>query len=225
MRRLGLINERVREDHAAYGIAAQPRHEGLPYPGVFVLDEAGIITQRRFHESYRERDTGRGLIADVLGIVDRAADAEATAGDDAVGLHAWLDSPTYGFFQRLSLTVELRVAPGFHVYGDPAPQGLVPVSVEIAPMEGVDVGAMRWPAPRELRTGGVEDALWVHDGTIRGVLPLTFSGASGAGDRIVRARVRYQACNASLCLPPTSVSLEVSVKEVALIGRPIPPKA
>ncbi len=55
IRQLGLINERVQEDHAVYGIKPNPRHVDLPYPGVFVLDEDGIIVHKRFHESYRER--------------------------------------------------------------------------------------------------------------------------------------------------------------------------
>ena len=66
IRRLGLLNERVQEDHAAYGVQPNPRHLGVPYPGVFVLDERGIVVRKRFHESYRERDTGSGLIADTL---------------------------------------------------------------------------------------------------------------------------------------------------------------
>src|SRR5207244_2571760 len=38
MRGLGLINDRVQEDHAVYGIKPNARHVNLPYPGVFVLD-------------------------------------------------------------------------------------------------------------------------------------------------------------------------------------------
>ena len=70
LRRLGLINERVYEDHAAYGIQPNPRHAGVPYPGAFVLDERGVVVRKRFHESYRERDTGTGLLAQSLGILD-----------------------------------------------------------------------------------------------------------------------------------------------------------
>jgi peroxiredoxin len=69
VRKLGLVNERVQDDHAVYGIARSARHVNLPYPGVFVLDETGTITHKRFHESYRERDTGAGLIAETLGIL------------------------------------------------------------------------------------------------------------------------------------------------------------
>jgi peroxiredoxin len=34
MRGLGLINDRVQEDHAVYGIKPSARHVNLPYPGV-----------------------------------------------------------------------------------------------------------------------------------------------------------------------------------------------
>ena len=63
MRGLGLINDRVQEDHAVYGIKPSARHVNLPYPGVYVLDRAGVVVQKRFYESYREGDTGPGLIA------------------------------------------------------------------------------------------------------------------------------------------------------------------
>ena len=71
IRSLGLLNERVQEDHAVYGIQPNPRHVGVPYPGVFVLDERGVVVRKRFHDSYRERDTGSGLIAHDLGPCSR----------------------------------------------------------------------------------------------------------------------------------------------------------
>jgi len=125
MRGLGLINERVQEDHAAYGIPPNPRHVNLPYPGVFVLDAAGVVTRKVFHESYRERDSGGGLVAQAIGLFTTSPKA-ATAAGPVVTVRAWLDSPTYAWFQRLTLTVEVTVAPGHHVYGQPAAAGPVP---------------------------------------------------------------------------------------------------
>jgi len=221
IRALGLVNERVQEDHATYGITPSPRHVDLPYPGVFVLDAAGIVTHKRFHDSYRERETGSGLIAQALGIVTEPA-TPATGAAPAVQARAWLDSPTYAFFQRLTLTVELTIAPGFHVYAGPVPEGLVPLSVEIAPIEGLQVGPPSWPAPRCFEMPELGEQLRVHEGTVRGTLPLTFSGAPGGGDHAVAITVRYQACDDSSCLIPSSLTLEVPVREVALVGRSLP---
>ena len=213
IRALGLLNERVQEDHAAYGVKPNPRHVNLPYPGVFVLDAAGVVTRKRFHESYRERETGNGLIAQALGIfTEPAAPAAGTA--TAAQARAWLDSPTYAWFQRLTLTVELSVAPGFHVGAAPGPEGLVPLSVEVEPIEGLEVGEARWPEPG--------DGLLVHRGTVRGTLPLTFSAAPGGGDHVVGVTIRYQACDASRRLPPSSLRLAIPVREVAHVGRSLP---
>lgn len=224
IRALGLINERVREDHAVYGIKPNPRHVDLPYPGVFVLDAAGVITQKRFYESYRERETGSGLLAQALGIFTEPA-AAATGAAPAVQARAWLDSPTYAFFQRLTLAVELTIAPGFHVYAGPVPDGLVPLSVEVAPIEELEVGPAGWPAPRRFEMSELGEELWGHEGTVRGTLPLTFAAGPGGGDHVVGITIRYQACDEASCLMPASVRLEVPVREVALVGRSLPTAA
>lgn len=226
MRGLGLINERVQEDHAVYGIKPNPRHVDLPYPGVFVLDRDGVVVEKRFYESYRERDTGPGLIAQALGIVAEPSAPVVAANGPVVTVRAWLDSPTYVFFQRLVLTVEVSIAPGFHVYGQPAGDGLTPLSVEIDAIDGLEVDAASWPLPRPFARPGFDDGLWVHQGVVRGTVPLTFGAAPGGGDHLLGVTVRYQACDGASCLVPSSVRLRVAVREAPLVGRSLPaPKA
>jgi len=210
MRALGLINERVQEDHAAYGIAANPRHVNLPYPGVLVLDREGVVVQKRFFESYRERDTGPGLIAQVLGVFAEPAAAAMATDGAVVKARAWLDSPTYAFFQRLLLTVEIAVAPGFHVYGETAQDGLTPLAVQIDPIPGLEVGPAHWPKAD------------VHEGVIHGTVPLTFAGAPGGGDHTLGVTVHVQACDDSSCLVPASLHFELPVREAPMVGRTLP---
>lgn len=222
MRRLGLLNERVQDDHAHYGIAASPRHVGLPYPGVFALDERGVVTRKRFHESYRERDTGLGLLARTLHRLQAIGASEEASGDEVVRVRVWLDSPTYAFFQRVHVNVEVAVAPGFHVYGRPAPAGVVPLTVDAAAIDGVEIGAAEWPAPHPFAVDGLDERFWVHEGTVRGSLPLTFSAPPGAGAHVIRITVSYQGCSESACLVPSSVSQDLRIEEVALVGRELP---
>lgn len=203
IRRLGLINERVQEDHAAYGIKPDPRHTNLPYPGIFALDASGVIVSRRFHESYRERDGGASLLAQSLGILDPAPDqAEGSPGQPVV-VRAWLDSPTYSFFQRLHVHVELRPGPGVSV--------ATPPTVRVSEIPGVEVGAVTWPP--------------VPGAMIRGLLPLTFTAPPGAGDVTVELSVGYQASSDAGRLPPASFTTRLAIKEVAMLERTLPPKA
>ena len=221
MRGLGLINDRVQEDHAVYGIQPSARHVNLPYPGAFVLDRDGVVRQKRFYESYRERDTGTGLITEALGIVKEPA-SPVVATDGPVTVRAWLDSPTYVFFQRVMLTVEVATATGFHVYGQPVRDGLTPLSIEIDALDGLQVGPARWPVPRRVTVPGVDEGQWVYQGIVRGTVPLTFAAAPGRGDRMVGVTVHYQAHGAASRRAPSAVQLQLPVGEAALVGRSLP---
>lgn len=224
IRRLGLLNERVQEDHAAYGIQPDPRHINLPYPGVFVLDESGVIVGKRFHESYRERDTGAALLGQTLRILEPGPVSAAGAPEDPILVSAWLDSPTYSFFQRMHLNVELRIAPGFRVCAPPAPDGMVPLTVHVSEIPGVEVGAVEWPSAQPSGVPGSDGLAFVHKGTIRGLVPLTFAAPPGGGDLTVELKVGYQGCSDLERLPPSSASVSLSIKELAMVDRTLPPR-
>ena len=221
IRELGLLNEHVFEQYAAYNVAPRDEHYGVPYPGVFVLDEAGVVVDKRFQQSYRERETGGGLLEHALGIVTPMHGAEAQASAEAVQVRAYLDSPTYGWFQRLRLTVELTIEPGFHVYGQPVPEGFIPLAVEIEPIEGLQIGEPQWPAPHRFVLEGLDEEFWVYEGTVRGSVPLTFTAQPGAGDQVIRATVSFQACTETYCLEPAKLRFELPIEEIALVDRPI----
>ena len=168
------------------------------------------------------RDTGAGLVDQTLGGFVTTQPDEAAHEEEAVRVRVWLDSPTYAFFQRLRVNVEISVAPGFHLYGQPAPAGFVPLSLQVTPIDNVEIGTAEWPAPHQFHVDGLDDEFWVHEGTVRTSIPLTFSGPPGAGDHVVDVIVRYQACSDSACLVPVSISRSLPVREVALVGRELP---
>lgn len=216
--RLGLRNERLQEHHAFYGGAARDEHWGVPYPGAFVLDEHGVIVEKRFEDSYRERETAVGILEGAFGAVSSDHGAEASTAGPGVQLRAYLDSPTYRSMQRLRLTVDIEIAAGLHVYGQPIPDGYVPLTVEVNQIEGLMVGALEAPAPHPFSVAGLDEQFRVYEGRLRLVLPLTFTLATS--DQVVTATVRYQACSATDCLPPTAVRVELPVSALNHVERP-----
>ena len=210
IRQLGLLNEEAPE--AVFGI---------PHPGIFVLDTNGTIVEKHFYDSYRERDTGSGLLQHVLGFERIAHGPETRAASDAVGVRAWFDSPTYRWGQRLWLTVGLTIAPGLHVYGRPIPEGYTPLGIMIDPIERVSVGEPVWPPTRPFRIAGLDEQFQIYEETIRVSLPITFMTVD-SGDLTVRATVSFQACTASDCLLPSSARVELRLPEAPLIERPAP---
>ncbi len=51
----------------AFGIrnveAAGSRIDGVPYPGIFLLDEKGVIRKRLFYDGYKKRHTSSDILS------------------------------------------------------------------------------------------------------------------------------------------------------------------
>ena len=218
IRQLGLLNEHVYEHHAAYGIPKQDRHWGVPYPGTFLLDEQGRVLQKRFQQSYRERETGVGILEQGFGVESSSHGPEALGQSEGVKVRVRLDSETYRLFQRLWLTVELTIDPGLHLYGRPIPEGFVPLSIAVAPLEGLVVGEPQWPAPHPYAVEGIDEELSVYEGNVAVSLPLSFT--QEGDDQTLRITVRYQACSDTDCFLPSTITLQLPVKAADLVERP-----
>ena len=210
IRELGILNE-----EAAEGIA------GIPHPGLMVLDTDGTVTEKHFYESYRERDTGAGLLEHVFGIAAAHHGPRAQVASDVVQVQAEFDAANYVWGQRVWLTVNLTIAEGYHVYGRPIPAGYVPLEIEIDPPERVTIGTPHWPTPEPFRVEGLDEQFQVFSGEIRISMPVTFMSVD-AGALDVGGRVTLQACTATECLTPDSLSFKLRLPEVPLIERPKP---
>jgi hypothetical protein len=216
IRRLGLLNEHLEAQHAVFGIKTRPEQLGVPYPGTFLLDEQGIIVEKRFEQSYRERESGASLLEQGFGGRRTTEGPVAEGGSDEVRVRTSLDSPTYRYFQRVWLTVELAIAPGMHVYGQPIPDGYAPLSIEVEPAELLKVGDPTWPEAHPFRVEGLEDQFSVYEGQLKVSVPITFI-VRDAGDQILRVTVSYQACSASDCQMPASTVLELPVQALDMV--------
>ena len=124
---------------------------------------------------------------------------------------ARLDSPTYRPLQRLGLTVDITIDAGLHVYGQPIPEGFIPVSIDIASLAGLVVGTPEFPAPTLHRLEGLEENFYIYEGTLTVTIPLTFSQA--VADPIISLTVGYQACSDEAgCFMPQKIQLRVPVQ-------------
>ncbi|MCA1706980.1 MAG: redoxin domain-containing protein [Actinobacteria bacterium] len=219
IRELGLLNEQVQQHHAFYGIPHRDNVYGVPYPGAFLLDERGVVTEKRFLDSYRMRETGAAILEAGFGMESAVRGPETRARADGLEVRAYLDSDTYRSMQRLRLAVELAIDAGLHVYGQPVPEGYIPLTIDVAPIDALEVGAMEGPAPRPFRAEGLDEAFFVYEGLVKFAVPLTFT--ERAGDRTIEVTVGYQACSATDCLLPSAVQLRMPVKVQSHIERDV----
>ena len=109
--------------------------------------------------------------------------------------------------------VELSVAPGWHINAHtPRDEFLIATTLEIVPPPGQKVAEIAWPQPVERTLAFAPGKpLLLYEGQVRLSAPL--SGTAAAGGPPLRARLRFQACNDTTCLPPRT--LELTAEEAA----------
>ena len=122
--------------------------------------------------------------------------------------------------ERGEAAILARIEEGFRIQANPASDPfLVPARLEIEADDHVEAGAPAYPPGEPYRLEGAAEDLSVYRGEVLIRLPLVARRAPGeaGGERLLRGRLHYQACNARMCLRPSSVPVEVWV-----IVRPSP---
>ena len=161
------------------------------------------------------------MLVDILGIETDPLGVQAAAVGGSVGVKAVFDSPNYAWGQRVWLTVELDIPEGLHVYGEPIPEGYYPLSVEVEPIERVEVGPARLPTTTPFRVQGLDESFEVFTGRTRVRVPVTFMLVDG-GTLDIAVKVSFQACSATECMMPQSLRFVLPMAEEALVERPTP---
>jgi thioredoxin:protein disulfide reductase len=113
---------------------------------------------------------------------------------------------------------DVTIAPGWHINAhEPRDEFLIPTTLELSPPQGQSAGAVSWPAPVERTLAfSPNKALLLYEGTVKLSAPLT--GAAGPGGAPLRARLRFQACDDTTCLPPRTLELVAEQQRAAAAG-------
>jgi thioredoxin:protein disulfide reductase len=130
----------------------------------------------------------------------RRPKADVTPLVERPGLHAGTDV-------RVALKVSLPE--GLHTQSNtPRDPLLIPTVLTIDPTVGVTVEEIVFPPSTDLKQAGQDQPLAVFEQTFTIGVQLSLASAVPVGDLIVPAHLRYQACDANLCYPPSSADLQ-----------------
>jgi thiol:disulfide interchange protein DsbD len=105
------------------------------------------------------------------------------------------------------VVVDLTIAPGWHVNANhPTDEFLVPTALDLAPPPGVTVGAVEYPTPVErVLSFSAGKPMRLYEGQVR--LTASRQGEPAPDGPALVARLRYQACDDTRCLPPRTLEL------------------
>lgn len=183
---------------------------GIPFPGAYVIDEAGTIVTKFFEHNFAIRPGPEQMLAAALG---RSFEAPPTRGPvESVSVEVVFDGDLLPVGVTREIVATFRVPEGQHLYGQPVPDGLTAASIELDDVEGILGYALHTPPT----LAGTGQALEVYEGDVVLRLPVAQNARNMQKDDdgrfvTVSGRVSWQSCDENECFLPDSVPFEFRV--------------
>jgi thiol:disulfide interchange protein DsbD len=115
-------------------------------------------------------------------------------------------------------SVAVKVRSGWHVQANPASnESSIPTAITVAGDPGITIATPLYPPGRMVKLAIDDQPLSVYDGTVTIRLPVSVASGAVPGARALSGKLRFQACNDQLCLPPSTVEFKLAV-DVAAAG-------
>ncbi len=203
IRAYGILNADVAADHAHYGI---------PRPGTYLVDREGIVFDKSFFVSHRERESVNDMLQEGFRVETGVRGPVAVLETPALTATLSFSSPTLRREQRLVLTAQIELKEGIHVYGQPLPEGYVPVALELEENEDLALVEVVYPPAAPLHFELLDETLPAYSGS----LLIKAHCVGGKEDKeeeiVVRGMLRYQACDERECYLPQTLSFELPLR-------------
>lgn len=210
IRAFGLLND---VDYPAGNFA-----HGVPFPGVFVTDAAGLIRRKTFERAYQERRTAASLLVE-----EGAAPGEPVVAvrNSQFTLKTSLSNAEAAIGQRITLTLDFEMAPGMHAYA-PGVKGYRPLTFRLDPHALIQAHEVVHPASKPYRFEPLNETVPVYEGTFRLTQDLTVlappqpAPGGPAPTPITEIQLAgtlaYQTCSDTLCHAPSSAPLRFTIR-------------
>jgi len=197
--------------------------KGMAYPGFFYVDSSGVIREKYFTPKYTDRLTANNVIAKLFPELS----AEVTQNVKAPHLQLTLAQSDRSVIPggRVSLIAEIELPPDVHVYS-PGVRGYKPIQLALQAIPGIEFQSVVYPGSQALYLEAIKEEVPVFEGKFRITQDLTVT-PSKTSDAIravfshkrtvaVKGELMYQACDKTVCYPPTSVPLSWELEVLPL---------
>lgn len=193
--------------------------KGMAHPGFFYIDSNGIVREKYFEV----KDTDRFTANNVMGKLfpELSEEVHQNVGAPHLLLTIAQSNHTVVSGNRVTLTAEIELPPGVHVYS-PGVVGYKPIQLVLHPSRGIETAPVSYPTSKILYLEVIKEQVPVFEGRFRITqdVTATFSKAKdgvravfSAGKTVsIAGELQYQACSKTICYPPTSVPVKWELK-------------
>lgn len=191
IKRFGIFNSEI--DSSSRGF-------GIPYPGIYIIDENLKVTDKHFEQSYRERPTAQNVLITLLD-EKLETNVQTFKTNYLAGSIGISDSIAYRA-QLLTIVVEINLKEGFHLYSKPIPDGFIPLDIEFEPNPNFEIDEFVFPESKKLTIESLNETFNILSGKISLKTFLRIKNRPEIGNYTVKATMTFQACTDEVCLVP-----------------------
>jgi len=203
IRAFDILNDNFPKDHQWYGV---------PFPGMYIIDEHAVVTAKYFEDDHRERFTAASILVHQFG-QDGAVKTTVDAPHIQLTYSASDAALSPGGTAALILDIDLK--PGMHVYAPGVEGGYIPIDWKMPESKAWIAEPVSYPESKKLHLAAINETVPVYQGHVRIIRDLTIGqqpelAPSLGPDRnlAVEGTFRYQACDEKECYPPRSIPLK-----------------
>ncbi len=215
----------VMADFQEYVSVTSPseRFVGIAYPGTFILDPQGVVTDRFFEDFYQERNTAASILVK-LGV--GAGSVHGTEiSNSQVQIKTYPSDSVIARGERFTLAVEITPRPNMHVYA-PGAEGYRVITLRIEPQRFVNLLPVQHPSseiyyfePLDERVPVYQKSFTLMQDVVTETLREDRPAFDALGTLTLTGTLEYQACDDKVCYNPMSVPLSWTVGIKPLAAR------
>jgi len=198
---------------------AKGMNKGMARPGFFYIDSKGVVRDTYFEARDIDRFTPNNVIGKLFPELTEGVSRNVEAPHLRLTLAQSDRTVVPG--SRVTLTAEIELPPDVHVYS-PGVKGYKPIQLMLHPSGGIEPAPVNYPSSKILYLEAIKEQVPVFEGKFRITEDVTVTH-SNAGDGLravfsagktvsIVGELQYQACDKTICYPPTSVPVKWELK-------------
>ena len=152
-----------------------------------------------------------------------AAKSQVPSGRDVVKPEVYASMEPAGRGSAFQIAVVMKIRPGFHVNArEKSEEYLIATDLKAQLPPGFSSGEVVYPKGKLETFSFSKKPLNVYQGTVILRMPVNALAGAPVGEQRIPLKLRYQACNNELCLPPVTIPLDavVNIASSASAAKP-----
>ncbi|MBT5560491.1 MAG: hypothetical protein HOJ88_11430, partial [Proteobacteria bacterium] len=186
------------------------RVDGMAYPGSYIVDANGVVQEKFFAESHRQRVTSDTVLMSVYGVGKSGGQRLEADVPPQFKLVAFPSEDEISPGNSFVLMAEFEMYDKVHLYGEGSDYTAVNLVLDDNPM--LQAHDLRLPEPEIMYLEVIDESVPVYHGKVNIVREVTLSPAFEGDSIEVSAMLEYQTCDDEYCFQPASMPITFNLK-------------